>query len=187
MLLNNKTLDRIIAGEITVVFRVWKRPTVKSGGTLTTRKGVLAIRAVDQITRDEVTADDITNAGLSSRDELCDIDREGDFYRITLRFLGADPRLKMRENLEPGELDEVAEKLGKMGGWTFQYLRMIAERPNIHAGILAASIDLDIPTFKGRVRRLKALGLTESLRPGYRLSPRGRRILENKGSLEGGA
>jgi ribosomal protein S19E (S16A) len=28
------------------------------------------------------------------------------------------------------------------------------------------------------VRKLKELGLTESLSPGYRLSPRGRKVLE---------
>ena len=32
-------------------------------------------------------------------------------------------------------------------------------------------------SFKTRVRRLKALGLTESLPVGYRLSPRGRAFL----------
>jgi hypothetical protein len=32
--------------------------------------------------------------------------------------------------------------------------------------------------FKADVRRLKELGLTESLEIGYRLSPRGRRVLD---------
>jgi len=32
--------------------------------------------------------------------------------------------------------------------------------------------------FKTDVRKLKELGLTESLRPGYRLSPRGRSFLK---------
>ena len=45
-----------------------------------------------------------------------------------------------------------------------------ASRPT---AILAEQIGLDIPHFKPWVRKLKALGLTESLRPGYRLSPRG--------------
>jgi hypothetical protein len=33
--------------------------------------------------------------------------------------------------------------------------------------------------FKADVRKLKELGLTESLRIGYRLSPRGRALLEH--------
>lgn len=46
------------------------------------------------------------------------------------------------------------------------------ERPS-----LAAGQHLDVPRFKRRVRRLKELGLTISLDVGYRLSPRGRAIL----------
>ena len=34
------------------------------------------------------------------------------------------------------------------------------------------------PPFKRDVRKLKELGLTESLERGYRLSPRGRAVLE---------
>jgi hypothetical protein len=37
---------------------------------------------------------------------------------------------------------------------------------------------MDRPEFKQRVRRLKALGLTESLQVGYRLSPRGMAFLD---------
>ena len=57
------------------------------------------------------------------------------------------------------------------------YLQMIHDQPNTHASILAEQIGLTIPTFKPWVRKLKALGLTESLRPGYRLSPRGEKVL----------
>jgi hypothetical protein len=38
---------------------------------------------------------------------------------------------------------------------------------------LAAEADQERAAYKIRVRRLKALGLTESLERGYRLSPRG--------------
>jgi hypothetical protein len=54
---------------------------------------------------------------------------------------------------------------------------MIHDQPNTHAAILAQQIGLDIPSFKPWVRKLKALGLTESLNPGYRLSPRGEKVL----------
>lgn len=46
MLLKNSILKRIKAGEITLAFRKWKRPTVKTGGTLRTSVGVLAIDRV---------------------------------------------------------------------------------------------------------------------------------------------
>lgn len=178
MLINNKTLDAIKAGEITVVFRVWKRPTVKKGGTLTTRKGVLFIDDIEQIDREEVSAKDITNAGLGSKEELCEIDREGDFYKITLHFHGEDPRVALRQNLDKKGLKQVCEKLDKIGVWAAEYLQMIHDQPNIHAQILADSVGLEKARFKGQVRRLKTLGLTESLRPGYKLSKRGEAVLK---------
>jgi hypothetical protein len=178
VLLNNKTLDAIIAGEVSVVFRVWKRPTVKTGGTLKTRKGVLSIIKVEQIDRSKVTAKDIKNAGLASREELCEIDREGDFYKITVAYKGEDPRIALRQNLDKKELSIVCEKLQKMGDWSTQYLQMIHDQPNIHAQILADSVGLEKLKFKAKVRRLKTLGLTESLRPGYKLSPRGEKVLK---------
>jgi len=178
MLLNNKTLDAIVSGKISVVFRVWKRPTVKRGGTLKTRKGVLFIESVDRITRSQVTDSDLANAGLGSRDELCEINREGDFYRITMHYAGKDPRIALRQNLAPEELAAVCEKLKSIGDWTLKYLQMIQAQPNIHAQILADSVGLEKKNFKTKVRRLKSLGLTESLRPGYRLSPRGAKVLE---------
>ena len=54
------TLDAIGRGDVTVAFRRWKRPTVRLGGTLTTRVGVLSIDALDAI-----EPDDITSVGLS--------------------------------------------------------------------------------------------------------------------------
>jgi hypothetical protein len=47
----------------------------------------------------------------------------------------------------------------------------------VRASILAEGQGMDVLAFKRRVRQLKELGLTESLRPGYRLSPRGEALL----------
>jgi hypothetical protein len=49
MLFNRRALDGIEAGEIELAFRRWKRPTVKAGGTLRTRAGLLGIDAVEPI------------------------------------------------------------------------------------------------------------------------------------------
>jgi hypothetical protein len=89
MLIRRAVLDRIAAGEITLAFRRWRRPTVRPGGQLHTAAGLLAIDSVD----------------------------------------------------------------------------------------LAARLDQPTPAFKANARKLKALGLTESLEVGYRLSPRGRALL----------
>ncbi len=58
---------------------------------------------------------------------------------------------------------------------------MIRDRPAVRAGDLAPAMGQDTQPFKRDVRKLKELGLTESLEVGYRLSPRGRAVLERLG------
>ena len=41
MLLRSSALDRITRGEISVVYRRWRKPTVRTGGTLRTAVGIL--------------------------------------------------------------------------------------------------------------------------------------------------
>ena len=188
MLIKNKILDEIKAGNISVIFRRWKRAGVKAGGTQMTQRGVLGIDSVKVVTEKQITEKDARAAGFESKKELlADLyDRDEDIYRIGVHWVGEDPRKALRSNdkLSANEIDEIIEKLKKLdqnsqrGNWTHLYLQMIHDQPNTHAKILAESIGLTIPTFKPWVRKLKALGLTESLRPGYRLSPRGERVLE---------
>lgn len=190
MLIKNIVLEQIKAGKISLLFRRWKRPGVKAGGTQMTQRGVLAIDSVDIVTQRKITNADAAAAGFSSKKELLDqlIEREEptDIYRIAVRFAGEDPRKELREQaqLSSAEIADIIARLRKLdadskrGNWTQMYLQMIHDQPNIHAAILAEQIRLDIPRFKPWVRKLKALGLTESLRPGYRLSPRGQVVLE---------
>jgi hypothetical protein len=56
-------------------------------------------------------------------------------------------------------------------------LRLIEARPGERAADLARSLGRETLPFKRDVRKLKELGLTESLEVGYRLSPRGRSFL----------
>lgn len=56
-------------------------------------------------------------------------------------------------------------------------LRLIGERPATVSTVLAAQLGMERLPFKQKVRRLKALGLTESCRSATRLSPRGRAVL----------
>ena len=187
MLIKNAILEKIKSGEITLLFRRWKRAGVKAGGTQMTQMGVVGVDSVDVVTERKITERDARAAGFASRkDLLADLyDRDEDIYRIRVHWIGEDPRKALRTNdkLSKTELSEVIEKLRKLdsgsqrGNWTQLYLQMIHDQPNTHAAVLAESIGLTIPTFKPWVRKLKALGLTESLRPGYRLSPRGEKVL----------
>jgi hypothetical protein len=51
----------------------------------------------------------------------------------------------------------------------------------VPAADLAETLGRQRMPFKLDVRKLKELGLTESLRPGYRLSPRGESVLARMG------
>ncbi|CAN5758193.1 hypothetical protein BH20ACT23_BH20ACT23_17740 [soil metagenome] len=64
---------------------------------------------------------------------------------------------------------------------------MIRDNPAVRAADLAVTLGRETQPFKRDVRKLKELGLTESLEVGYRLSPRGRFLLErlDEGSSSG--
>ncbi|CAN5632249.1 hypothetical protein BH24ACT14_BH24ACT14_07980 [soil metagenome] len=65
-----------------------------------------------------------------------------------------------------------------MRGWTRRLLAAIEESPGLRSGDLAERLGDEQVRLKRRVRRLKDLGLTESLGIGYRLSPRGQAVTE---------
>ncbi|HWM93900.1 MAG TPA: hypothetical protein VN493_24295 [Thermoanaerobaculia bacterium] len=182
MLFKRKFLDGIASGEITVAFRRWTRPTVRAGGTLKTAAGVVAIDSLTRVTEPEITEDDARHAGYSSRRELMDelnARDQGELYRIDLHHAGADPRIALRQSdeLSDEEVAALRQRLSRMGPWTLPVLRLIAENPGVRAGDLAPRVDQERAVFKPNVRKLKALGLTESLGTGYRLSPRGQALL----------
>jgi Mn-dependent DtxR family transcriptional regulator len=80
------------------------------------------------------------------------------------------------------ELKRRLERLdaaGRRGPWTESVLRLIGANEAVRAQDLADRMGRDKPSFKRDVRKLKELGLTESLERGYRLSPRGRALLNH--------
>jgi hypothetical protein len=183
MLFRLDELRRIQAGEITLAFRRWRRPTVKAGGSLRTKAGVLAIDSVEPIGEEDVTDEDARRAGAPDRETLlAGLRPEGRLHRVAFRLAGPDPRIALRERSEvsPAERAEIDARLARLdaasrhGPWTSAVLRLIAERPGTRAPDLAASFGRETAPFKADVRKLKELGLTESLEVGYRLSPRGR-------------
>ena len=180
MLLNRTTLEGVAAGRINLVFRRWRQPGVKSGGTLVTTVGLLAIEAVDAIADSEMSDSDAMAAGHSSRAALLEelSAREGQLYRVRLRLAGPDPRLLLRDrsDLSDSEAEAIAQQLKRLDArraWTIETLDLVAAHPGRRAPDLAAMRDRETTRFKQDVRKLKELGLTESLDIGYRLSPRG--------------
>jgi hypothetical protein len=181
-----------VAGRITLAFRRWRRPTVKAGGRLRTAVGVLAIEAVDPVAVDAIPSADALLAGYASLDALQQdlLTRDGSVYRIRLRFAGPDPReaLRGKSALTTAEVEVVKQRLARLdarsprGPWTERVLRLIDANPGKRAALLAQRLGRETLPFKVDVRKLKELGLTESLEIGYRLSPRGRVVLARMGA-----
>ena len=70
MLFRQDSLDGIREGRITLAFRRWRRPTVRTGGTLMLPIGQLQIVEVRPITEDDITHEDAARAGYPSRQVL---------------------------------------------------------------------------------------------------------------------
>jgi hypothetical protein len=184
-----RVLDGIRDGRIDLAFRRWERARVRPGSRLRTAVGVLEVDKVETVERSSLGDDEARRAGFESRDALLamlDERDRGDIYRIELRYAGPDPRVELREHadLSDGELGEIARKLERLdeasrhGAWTRAVLELIAKKPEVRAEELAAELGREKLPFKRDVRKLKELGLTESLSPGYRLSPRGKTVLK---------
>lgn len=186
-------LDGIKEGRVTLAFRRWDRPRAKAGARHRTPIGLVAIDAVDEVTLDQVTEADAAAAG-SSYDDLRSYlaGRAGSIYRIRLSYGGADPREQLRadDDLDDAQVGQIRDRLARLdrasrhGPWTADVLTLIAAHPARRAPDLAAMCGRDTRPFKTDVRKLKELGLTESLEVGYRISPRGHAYLARATATE---
>jgi hypothetical protein len=167
-------LQGIADGSIDLQFRRWDRPRARAGAKQLTAVGVIRIDDVRIVRR--VTKAEARRAGFATPEDVVRALRpDGDLYRIALHLEGPDPRLALRETI-PDDFSELRAKVERLP-WGYDYLRAIRDHPEVRAEELAASFGLEKRVFKPRVRRLKELGLTISLSPGYRLSPRGEAFL----------
>ena len=129
-------------------------------------------------------------AAFDSLDELLASlgDWGGDLYRIDFTLAGEDPRIALREesDLSADELADLQQRLSrldrasKLGPWTRAVLELIARYPALRSADLARHSGYEQEWLKLNIRKLKNLGLTESLEVGYQLSPRGRAYLDNQ-------
>jgi Winged helix-turn-helix DNA-binding len=185
--------EGIRAGDITVSFRRWSRPQVVAGRRYRLPfGGFFDVTRIDRIDKDTIRSADARRAGFTTLAELIEYlgakrDAAGSLFRVQLRYCGdatPDPRAQLAQRVaDDAETEALRERLDAMdrrssqGPWTREILELIAASPATRAADLAKRIGWDVPTFKGHVRKLKELGLTESLEVGYRLSPRGGQFL----------
>jgi hypothetical protein len=107
-------------------------------------------------------------------------------YRIEFSLAGEDPRVALREAADVSDEDmaslrarlERLDRASKAGPWTRVVLELIRDNEAVRAGDLAPKVGRETLAFKADVRKLKNLGLTESLGTGYRISPRGEALLK---------
>ena len=184
MLFRQDVLQGIVEGRVTLAFRRWRRAPPADGSTLRSPAGVIRLDRVTVIDENDITAADVRRTGMSVAKLRTSIAGEGTLLRIELHRSGDDPRVALRERVpEQAEIEAIVARLARIDAastttWTTRYLQLIADQPAIVSRVLAPQADADVPLFKRRVRQLKELGLTESLGVGYRLSPRGRAVLE---------
>ena len=190
MLFQERFWEPIRTGEVTLTFRRWKRPQVVAGRVYRTPAGRLHVDTIDVVGPDEIGDADATGAGYDSAAALLADLRgaPGDpVYRVAFHFLDEpDPRdlLARDDLLDAAALAEIDRRLDRLdraashGPWAREYLAAIAEHPGVRAPDLAERLGRTTQSFKTDVRKLKNLGLTISLRVGYRLSPRGEAYLE---------
>jgi len=189
MLFRKEFLEGIREGDITLAFRRWRRPAVQAGGTLLTPVGQLNIKSVEPVDLDLISTAEAHRAGYDSREALLDeLQRrpEGEIYRIELGLLLPDPRITLREMPADtdAEIQALRSRLSRLdsrtadGAWTFRTLEALGSHPGVRAGDVCGLVSQEKERFKLNVRKLKNLGLTESLGTGYRLSPRGEALLD---------
>jgi hypothetical protein len=184
----------IADGSVTITYRRWRRQQVLAGRQYRTPAGLVEVTSVSPTSITQISDDEARRAGYRDVASLvADLPhRPGiDLFRVEFRAVSEpDPRavLAAMADLDDADVAEISGRLDRLdrasghGPWTREVLQLIRDRSATRAADLAGALGRDTRSFKLDVRKLKALGLTESLELGYRLSPRGRAFLAATGS-----
>jgi len=196
MLIQKRFWEPIGNGEVTLIFRRWKRSQVLADRTYRTAAGRLRVTAVTVIDPTDITDIDAERAGYPTAAKVIEGfrgDRTDPIYRIEFQHLDEpDPRTKLANDTNLGRegLEEIDKRLARLDAasksrpWTIETLKLIEAHPEQRAPDLAAMARREVQPFKLDVRKLKNLGLTLSFRIGYRLSPRGHAYLAARRSAD---
>ncbi len=177
-------------GAVTLTIRRWTRPQVKVGGHYTVGAVVIEVDAIELLPFHAISDADLARTGVADREasraraaHSGPIDDDTLVYRIEFHVVG------QKADAVPARATEaavaaVADRLDRIdardprGPWTRATLRLIADRPGTVSTELAEAVGWPRMEFKASVRKLKALGLTESLEVGYRLTHLGAKVLQ---------
>jgi hypothetical protein len=179
------SIPGIVAGTTTVTFRGWKKPLAVPGGRHRVWGQLIEVDEVRVVNASDITDAEARRAGEPNAERILHFlgDKAKDpVYRIEFHYVGPDDRELLRNSVEaltPERRAEIQARLDRMdraskdGPWTAKSLRLIGTYPGLVSTVLARQLQQDRPAFKTNIRKLKELGLTESLEIGYRLSPLG--------------
>lgn len=162
----NDAHGAIADGTLTVTYRAWKRPQVKVGGKYRIGPTTVQVSSIDLVPLADVPAE--------HRRWLGDADP---VYRVEFARTEPDPAKP------PLDLEVIEARLARLDGgapWTRATLELIRDQPGVVSTKLAEQLGRERFALKADIRKLKALGLTESLEVGYRLSPLGERFLSDR-------
>ena len=182
MQFTTRNSEQIRSGAVTLTFRNWKRPHAKVGGVYRLRpNGAVRVTRLGTARLSELTSEDARCAGFVSVDALAtflDLPLSAEVTKV--EFALTDDVPKGTPTLTPAE---VAKRLAatdqrSAAAWTARALALIDAHPATRAGDLAPAMGWDTPKFKANVRKLKALGLTQSLEVGYRLTDLGTHVVK---------
>ena len=188
MLFSASAWPGLADGSITVTFRTWSKPQAKVGGRYRVAGMLLEAIAVSEVAVSGLTDVDALAAGekdlATLLQRLKQPPPDATVWRVDLRYLGIDDRIE-RRSIDELTADDIAalrtrlDRLDRAGGkpWTRTTLLLIEAYPGVVSTTLAGRTGQERPDFKINVRKLKEMGLTESLQVGYRLSPRGVALL----------
>lgn len=178
----------IADGSTVLTFRTWQRPQAKVGGRYRIGGMLIEADSVNEVSTATITEADARLAGAGDLATLLKrlgtSDAPSTVWRVAFHYVGIDDRVERRQHddLSPDELQAILVKLARLdrsGPWTRRTLQLIASYPGVVSTTLALHSGQERPAFKINVRKLKEMGLTESLDIGYRLSRRGEVVLRH--------
>ena len=183
MQFTTRNSDAIRAGEVTLTFRNWRRPHAKVGNVYRLRPhGAIRVTEVGHVCISAIADEDARRAGFTDAAALAAFLKVGHDAEVTrVGFeLADEQQLKRPPDLGLADVVERLQATDRRSAspWTCRVLTLIATHPGRRAGDLAPTMGWELPKFKANVRKLKALGLTQSLETGYRLTDLGERALE---------
>jgi hypothetical protein len=138
-------------GSITLTFRAWSRPQVRTGGRYRTAAGLLEVVSVEKVQVAAITGRDARRAGFQSGAQLVayltkksrrELGPETQVYRVELSYAGpvGDTFGAREANLSDDEVADIAKRLDRLdrrsqdGPWTARTLELIERHLALKGG-----------------------------------------------------